>query len=120
MSHATAVSPLMRELSSYIADALKRKLPPEVSQRAKIHLVDTFAAMISGTRLVPGKSALKYAKTLAGIREAGIMGTRMVTSAQHAALINGICAHADETDDLHSPTRGHPGACILPATLAMS
>lgn len=120
MSHGTEVSPLMREFSSYIAGALKRKLPAEVSQRAKIHLVDTFAAMISGTRLVPGKTALKYARTLAGNREAGVMGTRLVIPAQHAALINGVCAHADETDDLHSPTRGHPGACIVPATLAMS
>jgi 2-methylcitrate dehydratase PrpD len=120
MGHGTEVSPLMREFSGYIAGALKRKLPDAVAARARIHLVDTFAAMISGTRLVPGKSALKYAKTLGGNREAGIMGTRIVTSAQYAALINGICAHADETDDLHPPTRGHPGACIVPATLAMS
>ena len=120
MSHGTEVSPLMREFSGYIAGALKRKLPAQVAERAKIHLVDTFAAMLSGTRLVPGKAALKYARTLAGNRDAGVIGTRIVTSANNAALINGICAHADETDDLHSPTRGHPGACIVPATLAMS
>src|SRR5262245_14770143 len=104
MSNDQQVSPLMRELSSYIAGALKRKLPAEVTERAKIHLVDTFAAMVSGSRLLPGKRAIAYIKPLAGVREAGVIGTRIITSAQNAALANGICAHADETDDVHVPS----------------
>ena len=114
------VSPLMLELSSYMAGALKRKLPADVTEQAKIHLVDTFAAMISGSRLLPGKRAIAYVKTLAGKREAGVIGTRVVTSALYAALANGICGHADETDDVHSPTRSHPGITNVPATLAMA
>ena len=113
------VSPLMLELTSYMAGALKRKLPAEVSERAKIHLVDTVAAIISGTRLLPGKRAVAYAKALGGPREAGVLGTRVVTSALNAALANGMCGHADETDDTHPPTRAHPGTSIVPAVLAI-
>src|SRR6185436_16828736 len=91
------VSPLMRELTAYMAGALKRKLPAEVRERAKIHLVDTVAAIVAGTRLVPGKRAIAYVRALGGKREAGIIGTRLVTSALHAALANGMCGHADET-----------------------
>ncbi len=109
----------MLEFTSYIAGALKRKLPAEVSERAKIHLVDSVAAIVSGTRLLPGKRAVAYAKALGGPREAGVMGTRIVTSALNAALANGICAHADETDDTHPPTRAHPGASIVPAVFAI-
>src|SRR5258705_3490949 len=110
----------MRELSSYIAGALKRKLPAEVIERAKIHLVDTFAAIVSGSRLIPGKHAITYVKPYVGTREAGVIGTRIVTSALYAALANGTCAHADETDDTHPPSRSHPGASVIPATLAVA
>src|SRR5690606_1873361 len=35
-----------------------------------------------------------------------------------AAMINGIIAHADETDDSHPAAIGHPGCAIVPAALA--
>lgn len=120
MNNGKQVSPLMRELSSYIAGALKRKLPAEVVERAKLHLVDTFAAMVSGSRLPPGKLGIAYVKSLGGKREAGVIGTPIVTTAALAALANGICGHADETDDIYSPGRSHPGAANVPAALAMA
>ena len=48
------------------------------------------------------------------------MGTRLVTNSINAALANGMCAHADETDDVHVPTRCHPGANVVPAAIAVS
>ncbi len=120
MIKSETVSPLMREFSRYIAGALKRKLPAEVAERARIHCVDTFGAMVSGSRLLPGQRAIAYVKPLSGLRDSGVIGTRTATSALYAALANGMCAHADETDDTHPPTRSHPGASIVPAVLAMS
>jgi 2-methylcitrate dehydratase PrpD len=110
----------MLELTGYMAGALKRKLPPEVSERARIHLVDSVAAIVSGARLLPGKRACAYVEALGAPREAGVPGTRIVTSAAYAALANGMCGHADETDDTHPPTRAHPGASIVPAALAIA
>jgi 2-methylcitrate dehydratase PrpD len=118
-SHAE-VSPLMREVSTYIAGALKRPLPEAVNEKTKHHVLDTLAAMVSGSRLLPGKRAIAYAKTLGGAREACIAGTRLVTLAQHAALANGMLGHADETDDSHAPSLCHPGCAIVPAALAMA
>src|SRR5262249_8976719 len=114
------ISPLMQELSAYIAGALKRKLPDEVVERAKIHIVDTFAAILSGSRLLPGKRIHAYVKPLGGTRDAGVIGTRHVTTVLNAALANGTCGHADETDDTHPPTRTHPGTSVLPAALAIA
>jgi len=114
------VSPLMQELSAYIAGAAKRKLPAEVAERARIHLVDTVAAMLSGSRLLPGRRVISYVKPLGGTREAGVIGTRHVTTVLNAALANGTCGHADETDDTHPPTRTHPGTSVVPAALALS
>ena len=114
------ISPLMQELSTYMAAALKRKLPQEIAERAKLHLVDTFAAIISGSRLLPGRRAIAYIKPFGGAREAGVIGTRIVTTTVNAALANGMCGHADETDDTHPATRTHPGTSVIPAALAIA
>lgn len=119
MSEAPRISPLMQKLSGYIAGTLKRKLPPEVTERAKLHLTDTFASMLSGSRLLPGKRATAYVKPLGGTRDAGVIGTRIVTTTLNAALANGMFGHADESDDTHPPTRSHPGTSVIPAALAL-
>ena len=59
-SSKSVVSTPTRQLSEYVANALKKPLPREVEARAKLHLIDTFAAMISGSRLVPGAQAQRY------------------------------------------------------------
>ncbi|MGH8633721.1 MAG: MmgE/PrpD family protein [Burkholderiales bacterium] len=114
------ISPLMREVSAYIAGALKRPLPREVLEKTKHHVLDTIAAMVSGSRLLPGRKAIAYVKALGGVKEACVIGSRLVTSAQHAALANGMLGHADETDDSHAPSLCHPGCAIVPAALAMA
>ena len=113
------ISPLMLKFSTYIATALRQPLPSEVSERAKLHLVDTFAAIISGTRLLPGEKAIAYVTSIGGKPEAGVIGTRIVTSAANAALANGMFGHADETDDTHPSTLTHPGTSVVPAALAI-
>jgi len=115
-----AISPLMQELSGYIAGALRKPLPAAVSEKTRHHVLDTIAAMVSGSRLLPGRMAISYVKTLGGKREATVVGSRLVTSAVHAALANAMCAHADETDDSHAPSLTHPGCGIVSAALAVA
>src|ERR1700722_18960377 len=56
------VSPVMATLSSYMAEAGERPVPEEVIEKAKQHILDTFAAMISGSDLPPARAALKFAR----------------------------------------------------------
>lgn len=115
----TSVSPLMLELSRYIAQSQRRRLPKPVVERAKLHLIDTFAAMISGSRLLPGQRAIAYVKPQGGTPLAGVIGTHIVTTPVLAALANGMFGHADETDDTHPPSLTHPGTSVVPAALAI-
>ena len=46
---------IMSRLSAYIAAAGERQLPEAVSEKAKHHILDTMAAMVSGSRLKPGE-----------------------------------------------------------------
>ena len=103
MKHATPPSALMLEFSEYLATALKRKLPDDVMERAKIHLVDSIAAILSGSRLLPGKRALRYVRTLGSRAEAGVLGSDTVTSVMYAALANGISNVRFETANLAGP-----------------
>src|SRR5262245_7274141 len=110
--------PVMTRLSAYMADAAGRALPPEVVEHAKHHILDTFAAMLSGTELPPGQAALRFAKAQGGKTTATIVGSTLLAGPIEAALANGVMAHADETDDSHGPSQCHPGAPVVAASLA--
>jgi len=118
--HRAAVSPLTRTLADYIAAAPRRALPAGVIERAKHHLLDTLAAMLSGSRLLPGRRAIEFIKTQGGVSEATVIGTPIVTTAINAALVNGMHGHADETDDTYYLALVHPGCGIVPAALALA
>src|ERR1700674_5759097 len=59
-------------LSTYMSEAGSRALPPEVVEKTKQHILDTIAAMISGSDLPPGKVALKFAWTYGGEKVATV------------------------------------------------
>ena len=110
MKTKTEISPVMHELATYISRAIKRPLPKPVAEKTKHHVLDTLAAMVSGSRLLPGEKAISYIKTQGGVAESTVVASRVVTTAQNAALANGMLAHADETDDSHAPSLTHRAA----------
>ena len=116
---ADAVSPAMARLSSYMAEARNRVLPDDVVEVAKHHILDTFAAMVSGSQLVPGQAALKFARSYGGEKVATVICSNVLCGAMEAALVNGVLGHSDETDDAHAPTLAHPGVAVVPAALAV-
>ena len=120
MSDHPAISKVTHALAAYIAETMQRELPAEVATKTRLHVLDTLAAMLSGSRLKPGELASAYVETLGGRAEATVIGTRIVTSAVNAALGNGMMGHADETDDSHLGGLFHPGCAIVPAALAVA
>src|SRR4029450_10581619 len=63
---AQTISPVMATLSAYMAAARDSALPPDVVDKSKHHILDTFAAMLSGSELPPGRAALALARAQAG------------------------------------------------------
>jgi 2-methylcitrate dehydratase PrpD len=115
---ADNVSPVMAKLSAYMAEAGGRDLPPEVVEKAKHHILDTFAAMISGSDLPPARAAFQYAKDFNTDKTCTIVASKMTATPPEAAFINGMLAHSDETDDSNEFSQSHPGCSVVPATLA--
>src|SRR5467141_952788 len=115
---AQGVSPVMDKLSKYMSEAGERALPDEVVEKAKHHVLDTLAAMISGSEIRPGRAAIEFVRGYGGKEVATVVSSNIVCGPVEAALANGVLAHADETDDSHGPSRSHPGVSVVPAALA--
>lgn len=112
--------PQTARVADHIATALATPLPPEVEEKAKLHLLDTLAAILSGMHLPAGIAGARLARRLGGPGEALVIGSDTLVGAPQAALANAMAAHADETDDSHVGGRFHPGCAIVPAALAMA
>src|SRR5467141_1496995 len=115
---ADNVSPVMAKLSAYMSEAGGRALPEVVVEKAKHHILDTFAAMISGSDLPPARAAFQYARDFTTDKTATVVASKMTSSPPEAAFINGMLAHSDETDDSNEFSQSHPGCAVVPATLA--
>src|SRR5215831_761959 len=113
-----SASPVMTRLSTYMAEARNRTLPDEVLEKSKQHILDTFAAMISGAELPPGRAAIQFARAYGGEKVATVAASNVVCGPIEAALANGVIAHADETDDSW-PSGWHPGCNVVPSALAV-
>jgi 2-methylcitrate dehydratase PrpD len=108
-------------LVAYMSGVASAVLPEDVLERTKAHVLDTVAAMVSGSRIEPGKRATDFARQAVGGRpEAQVVATDLRVPIISAALANGMLAHADETDDSHPDAGMHPGCSIVPAALAMA
>jgi hypothetical protein len=115
-----SVTPRTRALSDYIAAAATRDLPPAVAEKTGHHILDSLAAIMSGSRLKAGELAINYVKRLGGAAEATLIGTPLLVPVESASLANAMAGHADETDDSHLRGRYHPGCGIVPAALAVA
>src|SRR6266478_2264467 len=110
---------VMKTLSTYMSDASARALPEEVAEKTKRHVLDTFAAMISGSELPPGRSAVAFAKDYGGKEVATVVSSKLLCGPIEAALTNAMLAHSDETDDSHPGSQSHPGCAVIPAAFAV-
>ena len=82
---ANSPSPVIVKLGNYMSEAAARALPDEVIEKTKHHILDTLAAMVSGTELPPGKVAQAMAKAHTGEKTATIVGTNILCGPIEAA-----------------------------------
>jgi 2-methylcitrate dehydratase PrpD len=111
-----------RVLAVYAASLRADALPSAVVARARQCIVDTVGASLFGAGLPWGRIAAGFARQQGGAGGAPcrVIGTDVRASSAHAALANGVLAHAFELDSLRKPGAGvHPGATLWPAALAI-
>jgi 2-methylcitrate dehydratase PrpD len=119
MQKNSALHPIMVRLSTYMSAAAGRELPASVVRETKHHILDTVAAMVSGAALTPGLHAHRFARAYGGEKIATVVASDMLSGPIEAAMVNGVLANADETDDNYSTGGAHPGCAVVPAALAI-
>ncbi|NMP22230.1 MmgE/PrpD family protein [Sulfobacillus harzensis] len=117
----SSISEEMAQLANYLANVRHQTLPDEVSHRASLHILDTIGAIVSGAEMPAGRAAKNWVDLVCGQGGTGsatVFGRTGRVGPIAAALANGMSAHADETDDSHMESHGHPGCSIVPTALA--
>lgn len=106
------------ELSEF-ADSLRfEDIPLLTLKSIKNHLLDSLGVALAGSQHETAKICYQTMVASAGRKEATVLGRKKKLPAAAAALINGAALHSIELDDGCAGSAVHPGAVILPATLA--
>src|SRR5208282_563590 len=85
---APSISPTMATLSAYMSEAASRPIPADVIEKGKHHILDTVAAMVSGSELAPGQFAIRYARARPGDKIATVAASDVVCGSIEAAFAN--------------------------------
>jgi 2-methylcitrate dehydratase PrpD len=109
---------LTEAIATHVAHLNFDQLPPEVVEKAKDIVLDALGGQLACSTLPHGRMAIDYARRQAGRPDSTVIGTDFKTSAEHAALVNGIQGHGDEIDESLIGF-GHASAVLVPAVLAV-
>ena len=117
---ATGVSQpdaIQSQLSSYAAQLRYEDLNPDTIHAAKVRVIDTLAALIGGFFGEASRTARDLAARMPQAAGATVIGTRLTTSPDMAAFVNGTTARYVEMNDVyHWPgsSGGHPSDVLMP------
>jgi len=117
-----AAADITGQVARFICATRYEDWSSEAVAKIKIHIFDTLLAMLSGHALPAGRLANTYLAEYGDCDgpSGRVIGTDRQVPSEVAAMINGMLAHADETDDTSELARMHPGASIVPAALAVA
>jgi 2-methylcitrate dehydratase PrpD len=106
------------EYAAFAAALRGENLPAHVAAAARANLLDTLACALAG-RTAPGVEDVAALVTeWGGAPQALLFGSNIRVPAHHAALANGMMAHARDYDDTHDAAILHAGVSVIPAALA--
>lgn len=109
--------PASAMLATFVADTAV--LPEAVSERAALHVADTVACIYAGSRSAAAARVSDLYSRAAGTGGYPVPGLGRWQDAAAAALITGVCAHAEDFDDTSEfSMSGHPSAPVVSAVLA--
>ncbi|MEJ2134671.1 MAG: MmgE/PrpD family protein [Desulfofustis sp.] len=115
----------LRELAAYLQGICLEDIPENVVSAAKYCVLDSIGAAVGAAGYEEIPDIVRQVQSFSGDDAgnfASIWGHNRKSSVFQAILVNGIMGHALELDDVHTRSKTHIGAVVLPAawTLAES
>jgi len=109
-----------KKLANFVVETTFDDLPEEVTEHAKICILDWIGVALAGSLEPPSRIITSIIKEMAGREEAAVIGIGFKTSCIDAALANGVIGHSIELDDIHEEAIIHPAVTVVPAALAVA
>jgi 2-methylcitrate dehydratase PrpD len=123
MSETVLETQVGEPLAKYIGGALDATPCSRHSELAKLHILDTLAAIVACRDLEPAVLARNYALSLsgdAGPSAATILGTQARASIVDATFASAMTGHGAEINDFIPSAFVQPGPAVLSAALAVA
>jgi len=109
-----------QRLQSFIHETRLAELPSRVRHRLGLHVADLAVVCIAGRATPTARIGLDHAHAVYGGSDATSLLDSSRVGTVGAAFANGVLANALDFDDGHRLTKGHPGAVVIPAVLALA
>ena len=104
-------------LTAYIAGAAGHSVPPEIRERAHLHILDTLASIIACNSLKASELGRRYAAAMSPDGGSPILGSMQTASPVDAVFASAMTAHAAEINDFIPSAYVQPGPAIVPTAL---
>ncbi|MFC7539014.1 MmgE/PrpD family protein [Siccirubricoccus deserti] len=107
-------------IATYCASLDFATLPGDVRERTRFLLLDLVGNIVRGRHDAESTPALLAMARALGLAAGGsaVLGDSARYTPAGAAMLNGALAHSLDFDDTHAAGTLHPGAPVIPATLA--
>jgi 2-methylcitrate dehydratase PrpD len=106
-------------LCEFVGEIALADVPASARERLSLLLADMAAVCVAGRRAPASALAAEHAQSLHPALEAVALLDGRRVGVAGAAFANGVLANVLDFDDGHRLTKGHPGAVIIPAALAV-
>ncbi|MBR0650080.1 MmgE/PrpD family protein [Roseomonas terrae] len=114
----TGTPTVSERLATFMLDTPGTAIPPDVLAQTKLQILDSIGLMLVVSGQEYGRSVCRAVQEMGRSDDATVIGTGERNTAMNAVLANGAMADALDYDDTHNETHLHPGAHIVPLTLA--
>ena len=108
------------KLVSFVCQLDPEALPGAIQDQAVRCVLDLVGVAIAGTRTPMAQISARFAHEQFATGSATVIGSGNSLSVAGATWVNGASASALDMDDGHRMAMGHPGACVIPAALAIA
>ena len=109
---------IIQRFADFFCSMKYEDLPEQVIHKSKMLTIDLMGVTIAGTKMDFPRMMIDYLGGLEGVRQATMFGASHKVPAIHAALANGVSAHALDMDDGFRYGGVHAGVAVIPAVLA--
>lgn len=107
------------ELSRFLAALSLKKIPAEIIEAAKLHILDSLGCLLAGSRLEAGRLAYELAGS-SGDSTSTLAGSHRRASLLDAVQAMSVAAHCGEMDDIHGGAGICVGGMVVPALISLA